>query len=502
MKTQKESLRKHMAAVSIIIIILVQLILGVKSLTSIDAIPSYDAYTFIQISETIQTTHQMPVTTPHTYVATPVAYQTSHPLIATLISNTSGLDIETVYRFAGPLIFAFLILSFYTLTKRLFKNRGIGLLGAVLLGLVPYNLYRSTMPLAENLSLIVHVMIFFILVYDKISYNKKAFIISILLIGATYQHYRSIAIPATIVVIYFAITFFQHYRKKSKSWPDLMPLLIIAAFYSLSILPIISSVFAQYSVYLSPAQYSWRELEPVPSRYVLPSYADYKKFLGTINIIFAGIGIISFLAMIRKLTPIQISIGIWFLVTLLLTQSLRFGFYAVPLRFFPYFSLPLIIVAILGIRKCIAISVNNHKQIVAIIVIMIISSYSITQFVYNNQNKAIFVGFYPSDFEAAQLLNKQAADSITLSYGTMSPSLGVKNSEGRAEVIHDILLSNSNEDLNNKLNEYYPDNYTIYFFIINTMATPFEERYANFPDVLERSKLSFSKAGTRIYQLK
>lgn len=498
------SLKRLLVIVSVLSIVFIQLFLGIKSINEKWAIPSYDAYNFLEISRDIQQSDHLSNYIPNAYGDVPINYPSSHPLLFSILSDISGIDVETLYQYAGPVLFSILLLVFFVLLSRLTNSTILGLIGIFLLGLVPYNLYRSTMPLPETISLIYQVLTILVLTMKSISWQKKAWIIAVLISGATYLHYRSIALIISIVIIYIFIVQIKNYMK-TREFPKAQFVIFmgICVAFIILIIPIIDHVIRQYLYYYSPTQYNWQQLEPVPSRYILPSFTDYSSWLGITNIIFGFIGFFFLIHLLRerKEIPLYLTISLWLLIALGLTQSLRFGFYAPPYRFYSFFSIPLVITSIIGIQSLIA-KPNRLGRIALTVTLVVFVVYTSIIYVSNNLNKSVFVGFYPSDFDAAEWLISRENEPITISYGAYSPSLGVKNSEARFEVIHDIFLSDTTVILNQKLNEYYPGDATIYLLIIHNMNEPILSKHPNFFTVLECYQVVFRENDTAIYLLK
>ncbi|MBT3363705.1 MAG: hypothetical protein HN929_07995 [Chloroflexi bacterium] len=500
-KKKTKSPIHNIAMFALLGIILIQLGLGINSLTKVKGIPSYDAYYFVQVSKYIQDTEQIPFNTPNTYTPTPIDYQTSHTVMFSLVSDFTGIDIDTLYKYAAPPMFSLLLLSFYLICRRCSKNAGISLLGVMFLGLIPYNLYRSTMPLPEGTSLLFQILIVIVLANQKISIKHKALVASVLLAGATYAHYRSIIISILIITVYFATTIFQSWKKKGGSFKHFVPLLSLITICIILTIPLIKLVFNTYLYYLSPQQYSWKEIEPLPARYVLPTLSEYTKQLGTLNL---TLGIIGLFAILRKrgISPLLLTICLWFLATLAATQSIRFGFYAPPYRFYSFFSLPLALAATFAIVALKNTWSKTHKYKLASIIIALVSLYTVSQYTLNNINKAVWVGFQSSDFQAAALLKEQSESSITISNGAFPISLGIPNSEARLDITHSILLSENENDVEQKLTEHYPNNNNVYLLIIRSMATPFTDKYVTFQGLLQNYDMVFDQNGTKIYKLR
>jgi hypothetical protein len=498
------SLKNILVIVSLLSIVFIQLFLGIKSINEKWAIPSHDAYYFLEVSREIQQTDNLSNYAPNTYGDVLINYPSSHPLLFSMLSDISGIELETLYRYAGPILFSILLLLFYVLLSRLTKNPILGIIGVLLLGLVPYNLYRSTMPLPEVISIIFQVLTILVLILKSISWQKKAWIIVLLVTGATFLHYRSIALIISIVMIYIIVTSIKNYMK-TREFPKthLLVFIGICIAYIILIIPIINFVFDQYLQYLSPSQYNWQQLEPVPSRYVLPSFTEYSNWLGIINILFGFLGFFSLLYLLvkRKEIPLYLTICLWLLITLGLSQSLRYGFYAPPYRFYSFLSIPLVITAIIGIQFLVQKS-NNIGRIALATMLFLFAIYTSIIYMDNNIKKSVFVAYYPSDFSAAEWLIRQENSPITISYGAFSPSLGVKNSEARFEVIHDIFLSETPIILNQKLEEYYPEGETIYLLIIHNMNEPILSKHPKFFILLEYYQVVFEDNETTIYLLR
>lgn len=476
----------------------IQLSINIQDVNKFSTLPSYDSYYLLEYTKSISNNGDITFDTPNTYTSTPIVYPTSYVLLYSLLKLFTNVELETIYRYGGPFQFSFMLLCIYLLIRKCINNGSFALIGTLLFASIPYNLYRSTMPLPEGLALAFQVLIFLVLIMNKLPLERKLLLVALFLSGATYIHYRSIIVPIILIISYISLKYISDKCNKKLAILFVSGLVL----YLLTILPIIQFVVNQYLYYASPAQYEWKEIEFVQNRYDLLQPEDYIDQFGLLPLILVFLGIVYLLYNYRKNSD-NVAISVWFVFTLILTQSLRFGFYAPPYRFYPYLAIPFSIVATIGFTKLF----TNLKRIIIrpllVLVILLLSITVIINYAENNSHKIIFVGFQQSDIEAAEFLKKQLDNSsVVISYGAFSIHMGIPRSEGRYETLHEIFLSTDPLELNNTLSRLYPDEKNVYIYLIKNMNEPMDSKYPRFNSVLKNYSIIFNKKGTQIYKLK
>ena len=313
---------------------------------------------------------------------------------------------------------------------------------------------------------------------------------------------------SALLFTYCIVNYFQCHDENlfdEKSVKDLIIIAIALLIFLLLILPIFKFVLEQYKYYLSSVQYSWKELEPVPERYIIPNFNDYLQGIGFIPFLFGSLAIFIIIKNFsKKISSVNFTVLMWFFLTLLLTQSMRFGFYAPYYRFYSYMSIPLSILSAYGIAEIFPFLKKNvdHKKVFSLLISIFLVSTLTLIYVNNNVNKSIHIGFIDSDFDGANWLKNHAENSITISYSTFSIHLGVPNSEGRYEIIHEILSSHSSEELDRKLNEIYPNDMNVYFFVTSKIRKSMIKKYPHIENILKNYELVFRERWTCIYKLR
>src|SRR3989344_6267145 len=198
--------------VILIFILLSSLILNVRTNLSLPTIPSYDSYYFLETSKDLIEKEEIPFKTPNTYIDTPINYPSSFPLLISIFSIFSGIGLDEIYKFMGPISFLFLLTCCFVFLKRYTGDIFVSIIGTILLGSIPYNLYRSTMPLPEIFVLSVVTLILFLFSFNK-KYN--IILISILFAGGVYLHYRSLLIPLIIIFLFYGTGNIKSINKKN-----------------------------------------------------------------------------------------------------------------------------------------------------------------------------------------------------------------------------------------------------------------------------------------------
>lgn len=471
--------------------------------TRSDILPSYDAYYWLELSETIRSTETVPTTLPRATTTQPVNYQTTFPVLMTAFSDVTGIALLDSYRIVNTFVLVCLTFAVFCTLRRLGANEAVSGLGTLMLFSAPYMLYRHIFPLPENVSLVFIGLLLWAIAGSTGSKRMVLPFVIVILASAILNHHRSTLLILGLLGVWAAVrawTFVASGNRTSlmrtfawrTTWPVAAPLgLLLLA--SAAKAPEIWRTLLVYAGRPEFEGYTWRELEPVPGRFAIPGVDDYRTQIGDALLVLSVLGFVLVALTPRRWPRWTVPVALW-VAALLLTQSLRIGFYAPPGRFYTYFALGCVPLAAYCLTRIVRI-LEPTKWIRAGIAITLAIVLLIPT-VQALEDRVIFYGFTKGDFEAAEFLNARTEPAPIISYGGFAFHLGLDPVETDYVRLHRIFGAASAEQLNETLGGYYGPNVTAFLLVTDKVYPSMLEKYPGSADLLAQGNVVFAKGRT------
>ncbi|MBS3084066.1 hypothetical protein J4423_04645 [Candidatus Pacearchaeota archaeon] len=429
------------------IIIIVSASFMALDLFQVEQLYSYDAYFSIGYANLFLETGEVTsnINPPYSTesILNPTGYlqflSLHHAIIKVILSVDSFLAAKIF------LIFSIILLnlSVYILLNKFFKNNAIILTALILMNFIPIINYRFSFFVQENISLLLVLAIFFVLIL------KEQWPILVLYPTSLAMHPKLTLFFTPLIFILFISS-----KKSEQDWKSLIKIPILTLVLSLFFL---SPVFTVIQGYISNSGATYPLF---PKNHVLfeVNAETLTNFLNISYILAFTFGIIYSYNVNKKLKPLLFT---WIIFTLIL--YFVFSYLDFPTNRIMLYLAILIPFLISSTFTGFKNSFSKKINILIMIMIMILGIVSFS----NSPNRTPFLGWGDEESQAMNYLYKNIQDQnyliITPEY-SLPFGYNLRNIEFNESRISN-LFNQSFEDFTNSLNTEYPEYREIYIIL-------------------------------------
>jgi hypothetical protein len=311
---------------------------GLVEVYSVGGLFSYDPYYHMNLSELTERNQEIVTSIKYYEESGPPQYLTSMQPLTVLIHEFTGLSYITIYRTFGLFCRLFTALALFVAAGYFLGSRRYALIAVILFLSAPYIFYRSLISFPENLVLPFHILIFNSMIHS-LREKRTDFALPAYISAALYIHYRSIIIPALLLLVFVV------FRRSIKYAVGLC--LGTAALAA----PILLSAFNQYATYSHVnigSGATWKPYTVSNPSYTVPTFNYYLSQLGVLLVLLALLGIP---LLLRRINAEKLLLLLWLALTFILTRGQQVGLYIPTDRMIAYLCVPAALTSALFVKE-------------------------------------------------------------------------------------------------------------------------------------------------------